>query len=48
MNTPDYITTGGTVLIGLIGFFFGRITAKDDYVPYENKEAIGRQSDDLK
>jgi hypothetical protein len=48
MNTPDYITTGGFFLSGLIAFFLGRITARDDYEPYNEREAIGRQSDDLK
>jgi hypothetical protein len=45
--TPYYIT-GAFCLSGLIGFFLGRITARDEYEPYENREAIGRQSDDLK
>jgi hypothetical protein len=48
MNTPDYITTGAFFLSGLIAFFLGRITARDDYEPYNEKEARGRQSSDLK
>ena len=46
--TPDYISTGAFCLIGLIGFFFGRITARDDYEPHNEKEAKGLQSPDLK
>jgi hypothetical protein len=45
--TPYYIT-GAFCLSGLIGFFFGRLTAKDDYEPYNEKEAKGLQSPDLK
>jgi hypothetical protein len=48
MNTPDYITTGGFFLSGLIAFFLGRITARDDYEPYNEREAKGLQSPDLK
>lgn len=46
--TPYYIT-GAFCLSGLIGFFFGRLTAHDDYESYDdNREATGRQSGDLK